>query len=826
MTTNKYLFLFILLGFHTNLFAQSSSVNAPGRILQEIRKLKVLKSVLYIGAHPDDENNRLIAYLANGELAEIGYLSLSRGDGGQNLIGTELREELGILRTQELLAARRIDGGKQYFGTANDFGYSKTPQETFTIWDKEKLLSDMVWVIRKTRPDVLITRFSHLPSNTHGHHTASAILAFEAFDAAAAPSRFKEQLSEVQPWQAKRLVWNCSPGPYEEKDDEDKNGMISINTGKYNSLLGKSYGEIAAEGRSMHKSQGMGAKSSRGETVEYFKSVKGTKPIRSLFDGIDTTWQSVPGAEKLNNLLTLADKTFNAADPSGVVPLLIAARAELEKLPVSHWKKIKTAAIEEVIRQALGLFLEANTNCPYVSPGDSLALSIEMVNRSSVPLKIRGIKLPFASQMAVMDSSLRKNAVTNLAFNTLTNKTLPYSQPYWLTQKGTLGMFKVNNQQEVGLAENPSSLFAELSLEITGKTIVIKLPLVFKYIDPIAGEVKQPLALAPPVFVDLTKKAYIFSDNQAQKIQVRVKSGRDRTGGTLRLKLDSGWHIQPASIPFYFTKKDSEQLFEFRVSPPATATETQLTAQAVIDDATYDNGFKMIRYDHIPTQIYYPPASAKAVKLDLIRAGTKIAYLKGAGDLVAESLQQAGYEVTFLTESQLNATNLEKYDALIVGIRAYNVNDKIDFYKDVLLDYMKNGGNLIVQYNTDFDLPVKNFAPYPFEISGQARVTDENSKVTFLNPAHPVLNFPNKITEQDFRGWVQERGSYFPVKWDAAYEPVIGTSDPGEANLNGCLLIAKVGKGHFVYTTLSWFRQLPAGVPGAYRIMANLIGLK
>jgi LmbE family N-acetylglucosaminyl deacetylase len=825
MTINKYLVLFIILGFSKTISAQVHTSYAPGKILQDIRKLNVLKTVLYIGAHPDDENNRLIAYLANDDLAEAGYLSLTRGDGGQNLIGSELREELGILRTQELLGARRIDGGKQYFGTANDFGYSKTPKETFTIWDKEKLLSDMVWVIRKTQPDVLITRFSPLPSNTHGHHTASAILAVEAFDAAADPKRFPEQLQYVEPWQVRRLLWNCSPGLYEEEDAEEKSGLTSINTGKYNALLGKSYGEIAAESRTMHKCQGMGAKSSRGGTIEYFKLLEGSKPTQSIFDGIDVTWSRLKGTERLARLLSLADKTFSPKNPSAVVPLLIGALTELGRLPDSHWKKIKQNALQAVIGQALGLFLEATTNAAYISPGDSVQVNIEAVNRSAIPVRVKSIKLPFASQLAVTDSTLQKNEVTRFEFRGLINKDLAYTQPYWLRQKGTPGMFRVENLQETGLPENPSQLLSELSIDVAGQAISFSLPLTYKHVDPIAGELSQPIAIAPPVFVDLSKKTYVFADNESQKVVVKVKSGKDNIDGIIQLKLSKGWRSDPATIPFQLKKKGSELLVEFTVSPPLEAQETELTADAVVDGISYDQGFKIIKYDHIPAQIYFPAASAKAVKLKLITGGNKIAYFKGAGDLVAESLQQAGYEVTFLTENQLTQSNLARFDALVIGIRAYNVNDSIDFYKDILFDYINNGGNVIVQYNTDFDLPVKNFTPYPLEISGQTRVTDENSAVQFLNPSQRVLNFPNKITEKDFEGWVQERGSYFPVKWDTIYQPVISINDPGEAALDGSLLIAKTGKGYFVYTTLAWFRQLPAGVSGAFRLFANILAL-
>lgn len=827
MTTNKYsFFLLIFLScFAADLSAQNTVNYSPGKILQDIKELNVLKSVLYIGAHPDDENNRLIAYLANEELAEVGYLSLTRGDGGQNLIGREMREELGILRTQELLGARRIDGGQQYFATANDFGFSKNPEETFTIWDKEKILADMVWVIRKTRPDVLITRFSHLPANTHGHHTASAILAYEAFDASADPKRFPEQLKYVETWQAKRLLWNTGPGRFSDSLQNKAVGIFTVNTGKYNTFLGKSYGELAAESRSNHKCQGMGTQPERGEVVEYFQNIKGNKAARDIFEGINTGWQRLNGAGNIEKLITFAYNSYKPQNPSLVVPQLLTILSEIEKLPESRWKTTKAQAVKEVIREALGLYLEATANDFSVTPGERLKINIEVVNRSGLSIKIKEIELAFANQHAMMDSILKNNTVNHFEFQTKINNNIPYSQPYWLEEKGSLGAFVVKDQQNVGLAENPPALTASVTLQIKGRTVSYSLPVIYKHLDPIAGELYQPVSISPPVYVDLTKKTYIFSTNESQKIQVKVKSGTDNIRGSVKLKVSKDWLANPAAIQFEINNKGSEQLLEFIVSPPADAGETELQAEAIVDNNAYDQGFSLIKYDHIPSQVYFPKSNSRAVKLDMIKAGKRIAYIKGAGDLVAESLQQAGYEVTQLNETQLTDAYLAGFNAVVIGVRAYNINPKLDLYKEALLTYVRNGGNIIVQYNTDFDLPVKNFGPYPFEISGETRVTDEHSPLTFINPVDPVLNFPNKITKADFSNWVQERGSYFPIKWDKGYEPIISLNDAGEASLNGSLLVAKIGKGYYVYTTLSWFRQLPAGVPGAYRLFANLLGL-
>lgn len=824
--TAAYLGTTILLcGLSVFTYAQNSNNCTSGKILQALKKLNVLSSVLYIAAHPDDENNALIAYLANEKLTDIGYLSLTRGDGGQNLIGPELREELGILRTQELLAARRVDGGNQYFATANDFGFSKNPAETFSIWDKEKLLADMVWIIRKVRPDVLITRYSRLPADTHGHHTASAILAYEAFDAAADPKRFPEQLKYVTPWQATRLLWNTGPGFYIPGDTLDKKKLIAVNVGQYNALLGKSYGEIAAESRSMHKCQGMGIKSQRGDELELFRQVKGLESNSGIFEGIDTSWGRIPKTEKIAQLISKAIHTYNPQNPALLIPDLIVALSEIEKLPQSHWKEVKTNALKTIIAELAGLVLDATTNDDSLTPGQTAKVKIEAINRSDADVLLKSVQLPFANRDVVLNLELQNNNPNYLNLQTTLDPNTPYSQPYWLREKASLGHFQVKDQQNIGLPENEPEVFAIFNLLIAGYPVSYTIPLSYKYTDPKAGEVYQPLQITPPVFVNLSKDVYVFSENSPQKIYVNVKAGSDQIQGKIKLYVPPQWRIEPEALSFNLEKKGDEQLVNFTLTPPPQPGQFTLQATATLDDGkSYQNGLKIIKYPHVPVQAYFPEANAKVVKIDLKKRGNKIAYIPGAGDRIPESLQQAGYEVTILKDKEITAANLAGYHAIVVGIRAYNVNERINFHKAELLNYVKNGGTLIVQYNTDFDLPNQDIGPYPFKISAK-RITDEHSPVTLLNKTQALLNKPNKITEQDFEGWVQERGAYFIDSWDKKYEPVLSFNDPGESPLNGGILVTSYGKGHYIYTSLAWFRQLPAGVPGAYRLFANLLSL-
>ncbi|GHA77002.1 GlcNAc-PI de-N-acetylase [Pontibacter akesuensis] len=807
-------------------FAQMPQKPSAAKILQDLKQLNVLGSALYVAAHPDDENTRLIAYLSNEKLYNTGYLAVTRGDGGQNLVGPEIREGLGIIRTQELLQARRTDGGQQFFTRANDFGYSKDANETFTIWDREQVLADMVWTIRKFRPDVMITRFPPDERAGHGHHTASAILAAEAFKAAADPKRFPEQLKHVETWQPKRLLWNTGVWSFKSQEEFEKFGkeLLKVDVGGYNPLLGKSYGEIAAESRSMHKSQGFGASGARGTSIEYLQHTAGDKAQQELFEGINTSWSRVKGGDKVQKLIQKAINEYTPANPSAVVPTLIAAKKELEKLPDGYWKRVKLEELQDVLQASLGLYLEVTANDYAAAPGQSVELQVEAINRSAVPVTLQEIQYSFAKKDTTLNYTLKNNDPLEFSATKVLPQSMAYSQPYWLRQEGSLGMFHVQDQQEVGLPENAPAAQATFNLQIAGEPVQLRVPVVYKRTDPVEGEVYRPFVVTPPVFVNLKEQVLMFASQEPKQVQVLVKAGKANVSGELKLQLPKGWRAEPASVPFQLVQKGAEMNASFSIYPPKEQQEAQLKAVAVVDGKTYGQGLNEINYSHIPAQVTFPEATAKIVKLDLQTRGKKVAYLMGAGDEIPVSLQQIGYDVTLLQDADMRLNYLKQFDAVILGVRAYNTVERLRFYQPTLLQYVEQGGNLIVQYNTNHSLVLPNVAPYPLQLS-RDRVAVEGAEVRFLAPNHPVLNTPNKITQKDFEGWVQERGLYFPNKWSDEFTAILSSNDPGEPARDGGLLVAKYGKGYYIYTGYSWFRELPAGVPGAYRLFANLISL-
>ncbi|HEY4651586.1 MAG TPA: PIG-L family deacetylase [Pontibacter sp.] len=817
---------FLLLSGTFSAGAQAPEKASSAAVLHKLEKLNVLGSVLYVAAHPDDENTRLIAYLSNEKRYNTGYLSITRGDGGQNLIGPEIREELGIIRTQELLQARRTDGGVQFFTRANDFGFSKSANETFNIWDKEQVLADMVWVIRKFRPDVMITRFPPDERAGHGQHTASAILAEEAFTAAGDPKRFPEQLKYVEVWQPKRLLWNTGVWSFGSQAEFDKyvDKLLKVDVGGYNPLLGASYGEIAASSRSMHKSQGFGAAAVRGTSLEYLQHTKGDKADKELLEGVNTTWSRVKGGAKVEKLIRKAIDTYNPTEPATIVPTLLAARKELQKLPDGYWKTLKTDAINEVLQDALGLYLEVTASDYAATPGQALSFNVEAINRSKTPVTINAINYSFAAKDTTLQKSLAFNEPLKYSTTIKLPATMAYAQPYWLRKPGTLGMFAVEGLEDIGKPENDPAATVRFNLTIAGEPLQVTVPVVYKRTDPVEGEVYRPFIVTPPVFVNVAEGVYMFADQQPKQVSVVVKSGKANVAGKVSLNLPKSWKAEPATIAFNLQAKGAEQHLSFMVTPPNGQSEAELKAVATVDGRNYSYSLNEINYNHIPAQTTFPEATAKIVKLDLKKNGEKIAYLMGAGDDIPTSLRQIGYNVTMLRDSDMRLNYLQQFDAIILGVRAYNTIDRLKHYQPALLEYVKNGGNLIVQYNTNHALVLPNVGPYPLRLS-RDRVTVEDAEVRFLKPNHPVLNTPNKITQKDFEGWVQERGLYFPNEWSSEYEAILSSNDPGEPARDGGLLVAKYGKGNYIYTGYSWFRELPAGVPGAYRLFVNLISL-
>lgn len=822
MPKKTYLIVALLLVAAT-LFAQPKKYSAAD-IHQKIRKLNVLGSVLYVAAHPDDENTSVISYYANEELFRTAYLSATRGDGGQNLVGPEIREGLGIIRTQELLAARRTDGGEQFFSRANDFGYSKNPEETFKMWDKQEILSDFVWIFRKFRPDVIITRFDDKPPN-HGHHTASAILAREAFKLSGDKSAFPEQLEHVEVWQPERIYWNTHPFFFTrrgEKFDTANYGQVSI--GEFNPVLGKSYTEMSALSRSMHKSQGFGSMGSRGERTDYLTQWEGSESLQP-FDAIDTSWERVKGGKKVKMIANGLMEKFDPTDPSTMIDDLLKMRKAIEEnVKDDFWKKIKLKEVDELLVAVSGTYVEIKANDYSFVPGDSVELTLEAINRSEANVRLTGLTIDGLYFSTDLDQSLKANQRFNKTMNAYLTVDAKTTEPYWLSEPGTLGRYKVADQMIRGKPENDAAFQANVSVSFNNEEIQLEIPVVYKRTDPVDGEVYRPIVVQPPVSLNIESSSMIFSSDDPRTIQVRAIAGRKDVTAGLRLKVPEGWKVEPAFHTVVMKQKNEEKTFDFTLTPPPGKSQGLVVAEAEMAGREYSRGLEIIEYDHIPTQTVFPESSIKVARVDLEKMGEEIGYIMGAGDDIPASLEQIGYKVTLLEKDDVTPENLAKFQAVILGIRALNTVDWLAFKNEDLLKYVQNGGNLIVQYNTNRRMVTDKFAPYDITVS-RDRVAVEEAEVRFLAPEHRVLNYPNKITKEDFDGWVQERGLYFPNKWADEYTAILSSNDPDEPARDGGLLVAKYGKGYYVYSGYSWFRELPAGVTGAYRLFTNLISL-
>jgi LmbE family N-acetylglucosaminyl deacetylase len=811
----KRIFTFVFLLLFATSWAQQPKKPSTGELYEQVKKLNFLGSVLYLAAHPDDENTRLISYFSNHYHAQTAYLSLTRGDGGQNLIGSELREQLGAIRTQELLAARNIDGGQQFFSRANDFGYSKVPSETFSIWNKQEVLDDVIQTIETFQPDIIINRFDHRsPGTTHGHHTASAMLSLEAYD-----------LIKNKP---KRVFFNTSwwfYGSQEAFDKAEKTNLLAINANVFFPILGKSNFEIAALSRSQHRCQGFGTTGSRGDEIEYLELLKGTMPSTdNIFDGIDTSWNRIKGGDAIGKILNPIEENFNFKNPEKHIPQLVEAYKLLQKLEDSHWKKIKIKQLSNLIEACSGLYLEAVTSVEKVTKSDTYSLNIEAINRSNANMTLNLVA--FVNKMTTEKNlALKNNSKINLKLDNLTiPEDFEYSNLFWLKETPSVGMYKVSNKTIRILPEETLQFPVVFSLNIEGTTIEFVKNAIYKKNDPEFGETYIPFTVLPEITTKIINKVLIFNDNNAKEVEVKIISQTENTKGTLTLNADNNWKIEPNSIPFEILQKNDERTVTFKVFPPKNEATSTLEAIVSMNGKKFNQELIEINYPHIPKQTILQPSTAKLVKLDIQTKGKNIGYIKGAGDEVGSNLENLGFKVTTINPSEIALDKLQNFDAIVLGIRAFNVVEELAFKNKVLFDYVNNGGNLIVQYNTNGRLVTKDIAPFDLKIS-RDRVTNENAKVTFLAPNHPVLNTPNKITSKDFEGWVQEQGLYYPDEFGTEFTPILEANDEGETPKKGALLIAKYGKGNYIYTGLSFFRELPEGVSGAYRLLANIIAL-
>ncbi len=823
----KKLILFLAPVFISSfLLAQMQAPQNAADIILALKKLNTVGSVLYVAAHPDDENTRLLAYLANEKKVRTAYLSLTRGDGGQNLIGKEQGELLGLIRTQELLAARRTDGAEQFFTRANDFGFSKNPEETFSIWNKDSVLSDVVFTIRKFKPDVIVCRFPTTGEGGHGHHTASAILAQEAFDAAADPSKFSWQLKYAGVWKTRRIFWNTFN--FGGTNTTSPN-QLKMDVGVYNPLLGKNYGEIASESRSMHKSQGFGSARQRGTNVEFFKLIKGDSAKQDLLEGIDITWNKFKSGEKISKLIELCIRNFDPQAPEKSVKELIviyeriAALEETDAL-VKSWKERKLKETESLMLSCSGLWLEAQAADYSGIPGKDVSITAQVVSRNKSEVVLN--RVLFLGQDTTCALALKTNELYSFKRKVRLSSTLPFSTPYWLSEKHEQGLYAVSDPLLIGQPENDPATKVVFDLSVQGHPIKVSRPLVYKYTDPVKGEVYRPFEVLPPVTANISEKVFVFSDDHPKVIRVVLKANADNVSGRVEIApVFNAMGIAQSFKDFKLKNKGDEAVVE------ATLTISDkggsgLRAYVFVDGSVYQKSIRRVEYDHIPYQFTLSEAEAKIVHVNMGKAGYRVGYIPGAGDEIPACLKQVGYDVTILTDDMLGKEDLSKYSAIVTGIRAYNTNDRLQVHYKKLMEYVNNGGNLLVQYNTNSRVgPLQaDIGPYPFTIS-RDRVTDEKAEVRFKNAQHPVFNYPNQITAVDFADWVQERGIYFATEPDSHYEALLSLNDPNEKASDGSLIIAKYGKGNFIYTGLAFFRQLPAGVPGAYRLFANLLSL-
>lgn len=830
-------------------------------IYQQLKKLNVLGSVLYIAAHPDDENNGLLPYLAKEKLYRTAYLSLTRGDGGQNLIGPEQGIELGMIRTHELLAARAIDGSEQYFTSAYEFGFSKSADEALRVWNREQVLADVVWMIRSLQPDIIIARFPPDARAGHGHHAASAIIANEAYAAAADSTKFTEQFKYgVKPWKAKRLLWNTFNFGRTNTISENQ---LKVEVGAYNPLLGKSYGELGGEARSMHKSQAEGRPRRRGEVFEYFAHVAGDSARTDIMDDVNIGWSRLKqgrevtlvnsgGKERKVQLSTEADinqiqitiqKIIDQYDfkrPQQSVPELVKLYKHMfNKMPDGAWRSSKLKEVQDIIEHASGLFVEAFTQQETALKGDSVRVNFFVNKRSDVAATIRSMRFA-GGEDTVVTQVTEKNRNYQYARILVSDKGPEYTQPYWLRKtKVRDGMFVVDDQQDIGKAWSDPVFSVVFDVEIEGVRFQIQRPVLYKYVDAERGELYQPFIIVPHIEV--------YMGSTVVLLNVKDETGRNRADSMLHVVYRSNFtqqnvlttlNIRQEAIKPVFSReernfvKGQRQIVNVpltKVYNPNAAAQYLETTISIVPAGgramNFSDYFKSIRYDHIPNISYAFRDHVKMLKEEIKVRGKKIGFIPGSGDMMPEALKQMGYEVKELNDADITDDNLREFDAIVTGVRAYNLNEWLTGKYDVMMRYVERGGNLIVQYNRNQGgVAAPKIGPYPFQISSN-RVTEEDAEVRFAIPDHSVLNFPNKISSNDFLNWVQERSTYQADQADNRYQAPLSMNDTGEKASNGSLITTAYGKGNFAYVSLVMFRQLPAGNPGAFKILANLIAM-
>ncbi len=820
-----------ILGFYT-VFCSAQQVrpSQSSEIYREIKTLKHLPKVLYLAAHPDDENTGLLSWLINDQNVETGYLSLTRGDGGQNLLGTEQGAALGLIRTHELLEARKLDGAQQFFTRAIDFGFSKNTTDTFKQWNADSITADVVWVIRKFRPDIIICRFPPTAAAGHGQHAASAVVAEKAFKLAGDKTAFPDQLKYVNAWQPKRVLWNTFRFGGVNTTAENQ---LKVTVGQYDAQLGMGYGELAGLSRSLHKSQGAGTQSVAGIRIEYFAHVAGEPAEATLFDGVTKTWTSQGNAD-IDQSLDQIISAFNFNHPDLSLPALLALRKKVMAIKDGDFKKDKIKSLDHIILSCAGFMGEVVTNQAEAVAGDHYTFRLNLISRAADPVILEDVQ--WLSQSENFNRKLSKDSLITIQHHIQIPADAALTEPYWLAKPPVnAATFSVPNDTLIGLPEAESPLNVLLGLKIGSEKFQVKLPLSFKKLDPVRGDVVEALRIVPALELKFTQSLYWVKENEDLRLSLHFKmnSNKPFNKGVLNL-MYNGERLGSAEVN---SIKEKDFTFDY-VIPKAklasiSSNRLQLDANYVADGAIYNKKQILIQYPHLPSLQYFAPATVTVMKGDIQAKVKKVGYIQGAGDFIPEFLRIAGVQVDILKDEDFygnidesggngNQNKLSQYDAIVLGVRANNTEKKLGRWMPFLWSYAKAGGNLVMQYNTNQDTTVDKLGMYNFTIANK-RVTEENAAVRFLNPNHKLLNFPNKITADDFKGWVQERGAYFPAQWDAAYEPLFEMHDTDEEPLQGSTLYARYGKGNFIYTPLAFFRQLPAGNVGAARLFLNFL---
>lgn len=841
-------------------------------LAQLLKRLNTTASAMHIGAHPDDEDSALLAYLARGENARTAYLSLTRGDGGQNIIGSELFESLGVIRTEELLQARRLDGAEQYFTSAFDYGFSKTLAEAREKWDEKIILCDAVRAIRTFRPLVVISRFSGTPADGHGQHQFAGYIAPIAVKAAADSAQCKDAGA---PWQV--LKFYVSQGFRSQAQPS-----LSLNTGRYDYLLGRSYFEIAMEGRSQHKTQEQGVPELKGERFSGLNLVesKAAKVERetSVFDGINTSLENISRLfgkdynsvgeytkdrlKIIRESAELAAKEYNPNNFQKIVPALVQGRKAADELfssytffsgPEERKKKFderianevdlsfiaykKLLQFTEALKLAAGIQIEALADQETVAPGENFTASVKVFYPENPNIKVAGVKLyapqrNFRIQSAEEpknDSPLaafwREKAVQAAYFNVSVPFGAELTQPYFLKSPRQNYHYVQQDSTNQNFPFQYPLLAGEATLEINGETIPFVQSVEYRYADDIRGEVRRDLNVVPKVSLNLDQKLLIVPLGRDRKRQITMSVTNNSSGavkGRARLNLPERWQAQPEQADFDLKIKGAKTSIVFNVTIPrmSAVANYKIGAEAEADGEKFTREMHTLAYPHIETHRYYTAAETAVNVFDLKSAPVRVGYIMGSGDAVPEAIRQMGLSVELLGENDLNGGDLSRFDVIVVGIRAFQVRQDLISNNQRILEYVRKGGNLIVQYQRP---EYENLLPFPAKIG--ARVADENAKVTILEANNPVFNFPNKITDKDFENWVQERNLYSFSTFDDGYKPLLESHDANEAENKGGLVVAEIGKGKYVYTSYAFFRQLPAGVSGAYRIFANLLSL-